>query len=116
MRQSVARGPSTLSALYKRLTVTGHTAPEPHRSGAREPGRHPHRRPPTVWVQGTNLLPVLAAADERDETGHLVDPRAAVLIRLPTLQRKSGLLTERMRWAAVADSACQSRSTSSSSR
>ncbi|MGW5877377.1 tyrosine-type recombinase/integrase [Nocardiopsis terrae] len=51
-------------------------------------------------MQGTDLQPVLAAADERDEAGHLANPRTAVLIRLLTLY---GLRVSETTWLTFGD-------------
>ncbi|MFC9941353.1 tyrosine-type recombinase/integrase [Nocardiopsis alba] len=99
-RKTVARRLSTLSALYRRLMVTGHAAHNPADPALVPRGETRTADTPTAWVQGTDLQPVLAAADERDEEGRLINPRTAVLIRLLTLY---GLRVSEITWLTVGD-------------
>ncbi|WP_116247710.1 tyrosine-type recombinase/integrase [Nocardiopsis sp. FIRDI 009] len=99
-RKTVARRLSTLSALYRRLMVTGHATANPADPALVSRGETRVADTPTRWVQGTDLQPVLAAADERDETGALTNPRTAVLIRLLTLY---GLRVSETTWLTFGD-------------
>lgn len=55
---------------------------------------------PTAWVQGSDLQPVLAAADAHDKDGRLAHPRTAVLIRLLILY---GLRVSEATWLTLGD-------------
>lgn len=99
-RKTVARRLSTLSALYRRLMVTGHATFNPADPALVSRGDTRTADTPTAWVQGTDLQPVLAAADERDKEGKLVNPRTTVLIRLLTLY---GLRVSETTWLRLDD-------------
>ncbi|GAB3490129.1 tyrosine-type recombinase/integrase [Nocardiopsis coralliicola] len=83
--KTVARRLSKLSVLYRRLMVTGHATTNPADPALIPRGQTRTAETPTRWVQGSDLQPVLAAADERGPDGALAAPRTCVLIRLLTL-------------------------------
>lgn len=98
-RTTIARRLSTLSALYRRLMVTGHVATNP---------AHPDLIPrgdatpdtPTRWVDGIDLQPLLALADRRGPDQTLTNPRTALILRLLTL---SGLRASEVGWLRLDD-------------
>ena len=98
-RTTIARRLSTLSALYRRLMVTGHVATNP---------AHPDLIPrgdatpdtPTRWVDGIDLQPLLALADRRGPDQTLTNPRTAIILRLLTL---SGLRASEVGWLRLDD-------------
>lgn len=83
-RTTVARRLSTLSALYRRLMITGHVPTNPA-----DPSLIPRgdQTPdtPTRWVDGVDLQPLLQVADQRGADGLLTSPRRGLILRLLTL-------------------------------
>lgn len=99
-RKTVARRLSTLSAMFARMMATGHAAANPADPKLVTRGNTRTADTPTRWLQGTELQPILDAAEARTPDGALADARICALVHLMTLY---GLRVSETTWLKLGD-------------